>query len=744
GDTGETFTFTYGGATTHTFTYVDDLGLNGSLTVDLNTLGVTLGEPPEPPEPFKDELAPLVNVDIHAKRMGGYTQSGAFTMVQPIDKALEDVSYVQGYNLKVNARDQSNFKIVLLNAPPTDLAYSNAQSDTIDGVTLNGSTITITKAVTFTVAVVDNAKAQSAAEKDNFTSFTVTKEELEKWIDLVPPTAETAITKANTLYDRMGYIQFSDNTNTEVIVDSPTLTPETAEGPYKGWSKRLFTTNESVPVFFHDFAGNMGTVTFAVNDINISLPKLNISWSPCLISNQSGTPTFIYTAPTNGPVNSDVTAIVSSDTSIMSVTAEYSLQQYGGTWYPSGASELSAFTLPTVTQTGDKVFVRFSEGNLGVRLTVTAPNGKSAQQTLWLSADVIDRTPAKIDVVIDSVNRENASKPYAATITLTPNEQVYCHNYGAVNTDRTAAIYDATHPLTATVTADQEYVFDFVDLAGNPCKKPVTVLGIDRKTPVLTTDPADTSDLKPTAGSVTLGVTTDEDCTLTGIGSPFDTKASVEKSITISDNGVYTLTATDAAGNTAYKNVVVGSIDRIAPTVSFDKSTINIRQDSSQADLAAKLAEGVTVQDNFGQPKAIPDTKNLTLNTVGLYSVVYIATDAAGNEGRNTRYVRVYDKNLPVISIDGEKVEPYGTMVLKTGKHNLTVENIKKISGNILEPYTVKISKGIYTVGQMKYLPFSLPIDQNGEFTAETAAFYTLYITTQSRDSFVTTLYIER
>ncbi|MEG2420037.1 MAG: DUF5011 domain-containing protein, partial [Oscillospiraceae bacterium] len=212
------------------------------------------------------------------------------------------------------------------------------------------------------------------------------------------------------------------------------------------------------------------------------------------------------------------------------------------------------------------------------------------------------------------------------------------------------------------------------------------------------------------------------------------------------ENGSYAIVATDPAGNVTIKSVTVGSIDKLAPTVSFDTGTISVRQGSTLADLKTKLASGVTVQDNMAK-NLVPTTDAATavpLDTVGTYTVTFTATDAAGNTGTNSRFVRVYDKDLPIIAIDGEKTDPFGTMVLKSGGHKITVENLKTITAGVLEPYTLKISRGIYTAGQMKNLPNNIEVGADGSFTIERNAFYTLYIITQSRYSFVTTLYVEQ
>ena len=152
GDTGSAFLFTPGGAASHTFTYEDDLGNAGSVTAALPAR-LTLQAPTQPPE---DTTAPTVDVDIYVKRAGSYTRAEAFLATDnqtDIDSKFGNLGYVQGYNLAVNAIDASGFTIAV----------------TGDGAALNGNTVTITKAGTYTVTVTDKSPG---ANKTEFT-FTV-------------------------------------------------------------------------------------------------------------------------------------------------------------------------------------------------------------------------------------------------------------------------------------------------------------------------------------------------------------------------------------------------------------------------------------------------------------------------------------------------------------------------------------------------------------------------------------------
>lgn len=107
------------------------------------------------------------------------------------------------------------------------------------------------------------------------------------------------------------------------------------------------------------------------------------------------------------------------------------------------------------------------------------------------------------------------------------------------------------------------------------------------------------------------------------------------------------------------------------------------------------------------------------------------------------RYVSVYDKNNPGIYLDGQLIEPEGTAVIKAGEHAVKVDNIQEIAPGVLEPYTVKINKGILTIGQVKSKQTDVSIDSDGKFTIQ-PGFYTISVVTQSRKTFRAVLYVEK
>ena len=101
------------------FRYEDAYGYQGCLEIDLADYGITFTPPPEP---YRDEKAPTLVVDLYAKLFGNYSAMGAFTKDTEPDLVAQEfanIGYVQGYSLKIRATDESSYKIVVLNSRRT-------------------------------------------------------------------------------------------------------------------------------------------------------------------------------------------------------------------------------------------------------------------------------------------------------------------------------------------------------------------------------------------------------------------------------------------------------------------------------------------------------------------------------------------------------------------------------------------------------------------------------------------------
>lgn len=724
GDTGSAFLFTPGGAASHTFTYEDDLGSAGSVTATLPA-GLTLQAPTQPPE---DTTAPTVDVDIYFKRAGSYTRAEAFLATdskENIDSKFGNLGYVQGYNLAVNAVDASGFTIAV----------------TGDGAALNGNTVTITKAGTYTVTVTDKSPR---ANKTEFT-FTVPDR-----IDTTPPTA-TVTVKATTLYaktitltledkdDNGNPISVKDGSGNEL--DTVTLNAP-ADAKRTGRNTYVYDVadNGNIQFLFRDIAGNTGSTAQTISGIDTAPPELTVRWSPSDEKDAA--------FPPAGPISSNITAHIDSNKAMRNLTVRAGNEATEHPLLTNGAA--TSYTIPgqsgdlvTITAMPERVTVTFKEKyDQTLTFTATTPNGKSTAVTLN-GITAIDKVAPKVDrMVVTRYDRKGTSvgttnAAYQVVVAITPSKPVTSVNYGGTEVYQgqlMPVIYHQNYPLEITFTRDGTYTVLLNDQAGNTTAVPVTITGIDRTAPTLTV-------AQDTANDAKVTITVNEACKVSADGNEYNMTASTPKTVTFSKNGTFAITAVDAAGNESFKMVTVGSIDNDPPSISFDNGTIYVTEGTTAAELKAELDKGYTVWDNVTAANELTvtyDSSAVDLAKADQYVVTYTVTDAAGNQTTASRFVRVIGADTVCVSIDGQLILPDSTAVLRPGEHTLTLQNSA-------QPYSIKARRGILSAGQMKYLSgSSLHFDAGGKFTVSSTGYYTLLVTTQDRQTIRVLLYVEQ
>lgn len=729
GDTGSAFLFTPGGAASHTFTYEDDLGSAGSVTATLPA-GLTLQAPAQSPE---DTTKPDVDVDIYVKRSGSYTRAEAFLATDhqaDIDGKFDALGYVQGYSLTVNAVDASGFTIAV----------------TGEGAVLNGNTVTITKAGTYTVTVPDKS---TNANKTEF-SFTVPDR-----IDTTPPTATVAVS-ATSLYEKTIILTLEDkddNGNPISVkdgsgneLDTVTLhAPADARRTDRNIYEYDVTDNGDIQFLFRDIAGNTGSTAKTISGIDTEPPELTVRWSPSDEKDSVFQPT--------GPLNTNVTAHIDSSKAMQYLTvragnetAEHPLLTDGtATSYTIYGQDNR--DLVTITATPERVTVTFKE-NYDQTLTFTASsaNGKSTVVTIN-GITVIDKVKPEVDqMVVKRYDRKGAAvgdtdAAYQAVVVLRPSKPVTSANYGATKIYQgqpMPVIYGPSDPLEITFTRNGTYTVLLNDQAGNTAVVPVTITGIDRTAPELTVTTVEESN------QVKATVTVNEPCTVTwGENGTHSFGAAGSHEITFTQNGTFAITATDAAGNESFKTVRVGSIDNDPPSISFDNGTIYVTEGATEAELKAALDKGYKAWDKndvtpANELKVSYDDSTVDLAKANQYVVTYTVTDAAGNQTTANRFVRVIGADTVCVSIDGKLILPDSSAVLRPGEHTLALQNS-------VQPYSIKARRGILSAGQMKYLSgSSLHFDADGKFTVSSTGYYTLLVTTQDRQTIRVLLYVEQ
>ena len=726
------------------FTYT----ISGKLYEDY---GITLGAPPEP---VPDEEAPLIDlVTIWKQRGGGFEQTNAFpgsAEETDIRSTIEESGLAQSFDFVVKASDYSPWKVLVMAAPPSGSISYDTPSDVIDGVSVQGNNVLVDKnvAADFYIVAVDHATADKAApaSADNYSWIRIPYGSYR--FDTTPPVIEY-VTISESMYSKVVYLRATDldddgNETAGTVLSGAGVVEETVTIDGVVYTHKLiFKDNDTVTVVTAtDGAGNSTTENIQVSGIDVTAPTLYVTWSPCF-SNTAGDD-LDPNNPPMGPVNVNVVAHIASDKPIYSVTAN------DGEELIFNEDHIAETAWGAVEYNAERITVRFTtKETAGVTLTVTAPNGKSTDQTVLLGAGVIDKDAPVVIETVEPVMRAGFTVPYAETHTLGFDENVFCMNSGTVG-----VLYNFNDPFTVTLTDNNEASFRFVDKAGNVTVYTVVPKNvIDNTRPVVSSEVAD--DANATNGAVAVTVIADEWCTLTAKDRNVSCGAMTESTdengdivwigtVSVSQNGTFRVTAADAAGNTADTTFTVNNIDKVLPNLSFTKSIVSVRQDSAESALTALLDAGVTAWDNveIAEGTLSYDTSEVDLTLSGVYPVTYTVEDIVGNVGQAIRYVKVVDKYQLIIAIDGELTEPDGVINVDIGTHTLEVSGLRQEN----EPYTLKLIEGMWSEGQMKRVTeeMSIPVDSDGKFTLTSYNAYTLYIVTQSRQTYRTLLNVDK
>lgn len=716
--------------TSYIFEFMDPAGNVGSATADLEAMGISLVAPSGP---VQDNTAPEYDIYIYRMTENAYVSLGLYEgsgTTVTLDDVLQGAGYAKGYKLLLHITDPSPYRIILLadiNADTQNITY-NSESEPVDGVTLSGNLLTITRAAGFQVVIVDSY--------NNQTSFTV---DLGKYLDNTPP--EVVLTKVNKdSYTVVQYINLTDKSDNGddtgfVKLMSPVLYKvDDVSSPFYGQYYYEFTENKSFDITFSDSAGNIAVATVSVDDLDLGWPEDTVEWYPYGIDEETGKGD--PTRPPARKTGKDVVATVKYSRPISSVSASISLDD-GLNWTP--VKDISdAGNYIEVMNTSDTATVIFKQGGFMVELIAETPNGLSVYSYLSLD-DIIDKTPPQVkqEVIYSYNTGYESGVPISARVLLTPqDEDVYCASLPG-------KLIRKGESVSFTVSNKGNYLYSFADEVGNTTIITAVVdRDMDRTPPEIVITKPDSGTATGGLVPVTISVNEPGKLKVRGVDYAFDADiTSTQKTvqIQIGNNGSYEVTAVDEAGNKATAVFTVGNIDKTAPGIALSPSTVNIRQDSSAEELDALLASGWSVYDNISASSAITldyDPTVVNLTRPGVYTVEYTALDEAGNQGYAKRFVRVYSKNEIEVLVNGQKTYMNETTIVESKTLSVTVN-----SPMTDEPYTVYLCRGINSEGQMKS---NYTIIKPGQsFTVDSRGFYTLYIVTQSRQTYITKIYVE-
>lgn len=517
-------------------------------------------------------------------------------------------------------------------------------------------------------------------------------------------TAKVTVSDNITLADSIRLISVSGRDN-----DGNEFAPkDVVKGSSGGEYLLTFPNNGFADLVFEDGAGNTTSVGLNVSNLDRTAPRAFISYS------------------TVNPTNSDVVATITFDK-----LADYQIYEQGS-------------NTPTRDYTGTySSSIRYIFENNGTKVFKFRDVSGNETEGLIASVSNIDKYKPKLTarveynkIVDDNGNLKDM--PGAATIVL----DAEAPDVLTGGESDTVFIQNSSQSRYHSVMDNGEYIYKYMDAAGNFDALTVTVDGIDRTQPTATDsgNPTEWTNQVPTVTVTPNAKSSGYKTYIVQNGQKLD---KVEFSPT--KNGTYAFEVADEAGNTGTHNVEVTKVDLDAPIISINRGTRDIYINSGEFDTAKKAEfEDVTAEDEQSgvvNGVAVAYDPLFDGKTAGRYPVTFTAADKAGNVTNMTRYIQIIGPNDVFAAINGNILVP-GEQVnyLKSDELKLTFVNADKVGNKV----SYAFAKGFLTGAQMKgarYKALANPSDTI-ELKPEQTGMYTLFVQTENRKVLVMYVFI--
>lgn len=453
--------------------------------------------------------------------------------------------------------------------------------------------------------------------------------------------------------------------------------------PMKTRAQSIFKATDNV--LFNIGAAKV-TAPFAALDAAIGTDKadaLTFTYGSATVSN---TETTTYASPFTLGTTLGGTAVTklaakvrvtvpASNIDLSKLSGLYGTVKLGLVSDPSATVSATADTANnTLTFDTDTPAGTFALSAPAARVTVDSYTTAQTNQPVTVTAHAADGTFADGSTTATHTFESNDSYTFEAANALgvTASKTVTISNIKTTGPTVTLGSYDGTTPtnkdITVTAATDDDATlnvtshtftengsFDFVatDTAGNKTTKTVTITNIDKIAPTITLGSHDGT--TPTNKDVTVTAATDNDATLD------------YTSHTFTENGTFTFTATDKAGNTVSKTVTISNIDKTPPAVtigSYDTSP---------------TFKSVTVTATTDSDATLNGASH-TFTKNGSFD--FVATDAAGNVTTKTVTVSNIITSLSGITSDGSVAVDAPVASLPDGVTGISVRETPAASGS--------------------------------------------------------------
>ena len=124
------------------------------------------------------------------------------------------------------------------------------------------------------------------------------------------------------------------------------------------------------------------------------------------------------------------------------------------------------------------------------------------------------------------------------------------------------------------------------------------------------------------------------------------------------------------------------------------------------------------------------------LSNQGIHEVTYVLTDHVGNKRKVARYIKVISSANLLLKANGKLMIACDTTVVSDKSVEITLEKSKRKG----ESFKIYYRKGIRMAGSLK----NAKVSKDGKLTNLEKGFYTLYIVTQNKETYLTYLYINK
>lgn len=734
----EEYTFPAGTAAgaTYTFEYRDIAGNTGTITA---TLPINL----EVVVPDVDDEEADVEIGLYSYRKGlydliargmnpGTDETAGESEITANLNAEENKGYkAQMFKVVLSIRDESDYKILVTptdGTAPTDYASVETGS-TVENVTLttgrDTATLEIAENASFNIYVIDALNNVASYENLRINNIDKIAPVLTPNYSLSKDEDGYAVVVATFLPTEEEKLEELTPLSTDIL--STKVLDENGNEMIRYY--HIFPENGTYTFNYEDMAGNRGDSSAEVRGLSTDPARVNsISW----FGTKTEDGRHNVSPDMSAPVNKDVTAQLRMSKPISKVE----LFRYDEKMMEGFGEQLDENSPVKVSFTASTIDITYTE-NVDYQIIVRFTASASGRRGTYILPAVIcmDREAPVVTLAGTEVAQDKQSMKFMFTTDET-----------AILSQNATKGYNTNHQWIAK--EDKPVTLYFSDKAGNQISYPVTDFpGMDTKLlDVIYSASADGSNATedPVNGmhlsaGATFYIKVNKRATGTiGNGNQFVVEANVWTPVQLpSRNGLHILTLKDnSTGSSIQELVCALPKDNVPPTIELASGTVLVYQNATEEEVQQAIHTGVTVTDDVDQAPTYTVTGvPASAAEGGLHTLYYTARDASGNEAFVERVLYIMDENAPILWINDDVGLPYNKVFIDADEVTLRMDNIAED-----QPAIIKVRKGIYTTGQMKYYA---TIVENMTVPVEESGHYTIYVRTQDRAEFITYVYVE-